>query len=247
MALNIGSLLDTYPRTRPPLPAEWEPLYEGIYQQSRGGRTLLYRITQALEAWMHNAVAARRAGVRTLELGAGTLNHVRYEHAPACYDVVEPFRALYESAEQRSRIRNFYSDIASVPPGVCYDHIVSVATLEHVTDLPRTVARCGLLLARGGEFRAGIPSEGGMLWGLAWRASVGLACRLKHGLDYGALMRHEHVSNAGEIVEVVRYFFARCEWRRFPTPLHHLSLYAALKASEPRLDRCHAALKSAAT
>jgi hypothetical protein len=49
-----------------------------------------YRITQSLEAWMHRRVAAdSKPGQTVLELGAGTLNHLRFESPDETYDVVD--------------------------------------------------------------------------------------------------------------------------------------------------------------
>ena len=36
---------------------------------------------------------------------------------------------------------------------------------------------------------------------------TGLEFRSKYGLDYGVLMKHEHVNTAAEIESVLRYFF----------------------------------------
>jgi hypothetical protein len=52
-----------------------------------------------------------------------------------------------------------------------------------------------------------VPSEGTILWGLGWRFTTGLEFRFKYGLDYGVLMRHEHVNTAAEIEGVLRVFF----------------------------------------
>jgi hypothetical protein len=95
-------------------------------------------------------------------------------------------------------------------------------------------------MAANGVFSAGIPSEGGFLWGFAWRASVGLSFRLRTGLDYGDLMRHEHANRAVEIEAIVRHFFRNVRVRRFPTPARQFSLYTFLRCQEPRLDRCAA-------
>jgi hypothetical protein len=61
---------------------------------------------------------------------------------------------------------------------------------------------------------------------------------LRRGLDYGAIMRHEHVNSAPEILELMGYFFARIDVTRFPLPWHQLSFYTVASASAPRLDRC---------
>jgi hypothetical protein len=102
------------------------------------------------------------------------------------------------------------------------------------------LARAGLLLEPGGTFRAGFPSEGGMLWGLAWRSTTGVEYFLKRGLAYGAIMRHEHVNTAQEIIALLGYFYERLEAARFPLPFAHLSFYTAATARHPRLDRCRA-------
>lgn len=232
-------LFDTYPRSHPPLPERWQAIYEETYKASRDGGTFLYRLTQSLEAWMHRKVSS--AGCpesKILEIGAGTLNHIDYEPNAISYDIIEPFRELYLNRKELCRVGQIFDDIDRVPLFTEYGKILSVAVLEHISNLPGVVARAGLLLNKGGVFCAGIPSEGGFLWGLGWRATVGVVARLKLGLNYGDLMRHEHLSTAPEIIAVVRYFFKQVEVSRFPLPFHHLSLYSCIRASDPIEDRC---------
>jgi len=237
-ASRLSNLLSSYPRQRPPLSPAWQESYEEVYQTSRNGATLLYSITQTLESWMHRAILDKQPARNILEIGAGTLNHVKYENPAIPYDIVEPFRALYEGRPEAGRLSRVVADITGIPESAHYDRIVSIATLEHVTDLPRLLARVGLLLTEQGSFCSAIPSEGGFLWGASWRCSVGLASRWSRGLDYGELMRHEHVNEAEEILALVRHLFGRVTLKRFPLPLHHLSLYTAFKATEPDLDKC---------
>lgn len=189
---------------------------------------------------MHRRIANGTGAVTILEIGAGNLNHVPYHPGARAYDVVEPFRELWEDSPHRSRIRCFYSDLCEVPETRCYDSVLSVAVLEHLTDLPRVLGRAGLLLEKSGSFCAGFPSEGGLLWGLAWRFTTGLEYRLKRGLAYGDIMRHEHVNTAGEIITLLNYLYERTEVARFPFPCGHLSFYTVVTARHPRLDRCRA-------
>jgi hypothetical protein len=137
-----------------------------------------------------------------------------------------------------------YADITEIGEQPAYDCILSIAVLEHLTDLPFILARSALLLAEGGSFRAGFPSEGGIAWGAAWRLTTGLKYRWDRGLDYGAIMRHEHVNTATEILTLLRYFYGAVEVRRFPIPLAHLSFYTAAIAMAPRLERCRAFCRS---
>jgi len=236
--MDTEELLRTYPRQRPPLSPEFEKVYLPVYLQSRDGATLAWKASQALEAWMHRKVARRSGGGPVLELGAGTLNHLRFEPPTAAYDVVEPWPDLYKGREERGRVRAFYSDISEIPPATRYRHIISIASLEHIVDLPVCLARCGLMLEPGGGLSAGIPSEGGFLWGFSWRASVGLLFRLKTGMNYGELISHEHVNEAPEIIKLTRLFFRKVRVTRFPLPWHHASLYAFIQAEDPDRDLC---------
>jgi hypothetical protein len=239
--MNTRLMLQRFPKARPPLPPAYARIHEREYKANRSGRNAMSWLAQQAERWMHVAVrngGMDRAGpdARTLELGAGTLNHLRHE-TPRILDVVEPAHFLVDDSAQRSKVRAFYDDIADIDPGERYDRIYSIAVLEHVADLPSLVARSALLLAEDGLFQAAIPSEGKFLWALGWRCTTGLAYRLRNRLDYGVVMRHEHVNGCDEIVAVVSAFFTDVVTRRFPTPLAHGSLYQYVEATRPDVDR----------
>lgn len=235
-------ILRPYPKKRPALPPEYQAIYDDQYVSNREGRTLAARITAGLESWMHRRIARGRCSFPLLEIGAGTLNHVAYEAAEGAYDAVEPYELLYRGKPELARIRHLYGSIEDVPMGAQYERIISVAVLEHILDLPTLVAKCALLLAPNGRFLAGIPSEGALLWYLAWRFGTGAAWGLRTGLDYGVLMRYEHVSTAAEILTVLGALFDRIRIRRFPTPWLHASFYTAIEASEPDCALAHAIL-----
>lgn len=232
------AILAGFPKVRAPLPAEFQAIYDQQYKSNRAGETTAASASQRLERWMHRQVAADvRGGPRgaTLEIGAGTLNQLPFEPPGAPYDVIEPFAALYADSPSKSRVRRFFNDIAEVPAGETYARITSVAALEHVCDLPVVLARAALLLTPDGELRAAIPSEGGFLWRLGWSLTTGLEFRLRHGLDYGVLMAHEHVNAAREIEALVQTLFERVEIRAFGLG-RQLSLYRFMAASRPRRD-----------
>jgi hypothetical protein len=236
LADDIRSILARYPKRRPPLLPEYQRVYEREYKLNRQGGSVITRISAGLEAWMHRRVAALAAG-DVLELGAGTLNQLPYEAPHPIYDIVEPFAALYADSPNVARVRHIYADIADVPPTQRYRRVTSVAVLEHLDDLPLVVARSALLLADDGAFQAGIPSEGGFLWALAWKTTTGVAYWLRNRLNYGMLMRHEHLNTAAEVEAVTRLFFGDVKVSRFPLPFRHLSFYAYLEARRPNRDR----------
>ncbi len=206
----MNAILDRYPKTRPPLPAAYQAIYQRHYKANRQASYRTTSLSSRMEAWMHRQVAADVArGGRpvTLEIGAGTLNHLPYEPDGEPYDIVEPFRGLYEDSPWLDRVRHIHGDITNVPATERYDRIVSIATFEHLERLPDVVACAGLVLADNGVLRVAIPNEGTILWRLG-TALTGAEFRLRYGLDYQVLMRHEHVNTADEIEAVLRWFFA---------------------------------------
>jgi hypothetical protein len=187
---------------------------------------------------MHRQIAQTTTKGPLLEIGGGTLNHLPYEKTDFTYDVIEPFQNLFQDKEEKIRVHRFFRDICEIEPNARYNRIISIATLEHIENLPSCLAQAGLHLASEGVFQAGIPSEGGFLWNVSWRCSVGLSCYITSGLNYADLMKHEHLNSAPEIIALLKHFFRHVNVYRFPLPWHHASLYAYLEAREPYLDRC---------
>ncbi len=240
---GIEARLAHFPKTRPPLPPQIAEIYARQYAENRGGETTAASLSQRLEQWMHRQVAADASPAKaTLELGAGNLNQLPFEPEGAAYDVVEPFSDLFRDSPRLARVRTVYADVAEVPADRRYDRITSVACLEHICDLPVALARSARLLAPGGSFRAAIPSEGGFLWKLGWSMTTGLEFRLRHGLDYGLLMAHEHVNDAAEIEALCRALFGKVSVKSFGVG-RQLSLYRFIEASEPRTEVAEAWLR----
>ncbi len=242
------NLLAAFPKVRSTLPPAYAAIYVEQYKSNRAGETAAASLAQRLEGWLHRQVAADVAGAAggaTLELGAGTLNQLPYEPQTAPYDIVEPFTALYEGSSLLGRIRDAYADIGEVPPTHRYDRITSIAMMEHALDLPLVLARAACLLSPGGVLRTAIPAEGGLLWSLGWMMSTGLEFRLRRGLDYGVIMRHEHVNKATEIETLTKMLFRKVRVRSLGIG-RQFSLYRFIEARDPRLDvAAHWALRFA--
>lgn len=230
--MSIELLLQKFPKSQPPLPEAIKKIFEKEYKDNRDGKGIASKISSMLESWMHVQVAQKQAkNLRVLELGAGTLNHLKHEEsALKTYDIVEPYKFLFEKSPLLNRVNSVYNSVHDISTDIKYDRIISIAVLEHVLDLPDLLRKSVQALEKNGVFQAGIPSEGGFLWKLAWRLSTGLSFRLRTGLDYGEIMRHEHVNNADEIITLVKHFFRDVKIKRFPLPLKHLSLYTYIEA-----------------
>lgn len=236
----MDNILENFPKVRRPLPPEFEAIYSRHYKENRDGASNAAGLAQKLESWMHRKVAADVVNGpprSTLEIGAGTLNHLPYEKSSAPYDIVEPFRSLFESSPYCTRIKNVFEDIADIAPAPQYDRVISIAAFEHICSLPDVVARSGLLLNDRGCLRVGIPSEGTILWKLGYTMTTGMEFRRRYNLDYGVLMKHEHVNTAKEIELVLKHFFSIVERKVFGVA-RALSLYQFYLCREPQLDRC---------
>ena len=239
--MNINNILKSYPRNKIELPPEYEKRYFAEINNGRSGKTIFNRAVLLLESWMHRMIAKKNApGESLLEIGAGTLNHLKYEKNIGAYDVIEPFHYLANPQTQASfaLLRSFYQDIEEIDPAKKYNRIISVAVLEHLVNLPKIIAKSGLLLDEGGIFQAGIPCEGEFLWHFTSSLSTGLSFRIRTGLNYSTLMKYEHINSSTEIIEICKYFFKNVKIKRFPIQLKNLSLYIYIEASNPVLERC---------
>jgi|GEM_PF-260396 len=235
---RLGKILARFPKQRPELPQAHQDIFAEEYKANREGKNPAQSIAQRLEQWMHRKVARGANGANVLEIGAGTLNHLPFEAEFETYDIIEPFRFLFEDSPHLKVVSNVFDDISELPSDVAYDRIISIAVLEHLTHLPTVIAQSGLSLNKAGVFQAGIPCEGEFLWGAAWRFSTGIEYKIRTGLSYAEVMRHEHINTAAEIFELTRHFFDNVKISRFPLPLPHLSFYAYIEAQNPREDRC---------
>ena len=202
-------MFENYPKKRIELPDKIRDIYDSHYKSNREGATTASNLASKLEQWMHKKVASdvpQKHNKRTLEIGAGTLNQLLYEE-PLHYDIVEPYYQFYEDSVFLSKVNTIYTDIDNIDMTSKYDRIISVATFEHVLDLPKVIAKSCLLLNNRGTLRTSIPNEGTFLWTLGWKLTTGIEFRIKYGLNYGDLMRYEHVNSAKEIEEVLSYFY----------------------------------------
>ncbi|MCR4378621.1 MAG: class I SAM-dependent methyltransferase [Rhodospirillales bacterium] len=239
---NINRILQSFPKTRPPLADAYKKIFETEYIANREGTNTVSSLTQKLESWMHKRVATYQSSGPILEVGAGTLNHLSYENLSNPYDVIEPSEFLLNEGQNIHLVRKVYTEIRDIEPDTSYDRIISIAVLEHMLNLPRDLSVLCTHLRDGGTFQAGIPCEGELAWYLGWRYVSGLAFYLRHHLDYAPVMRHEHINTSDEIVTLIKYLFNDVTIKRFPFPFRHLSFYMYIEARKPNFDAVRALL-----
>ena len=205
--MTYDDVLSRFPKARPMLPDEYFKIWDEHYLDSRKGRTKATRAASFMEKWLHKKVAwTSKKSLKTLEIGAGTLNQLEFEN-PDVYDIVEPQHILYEDSDLKDRVRYSFDDIMMICDDQKYDRIISVATFEHICNLPEVVEKCVKLLNDEGVLSVSIPNEGRFLWHFAYTVTTGREFKKKYGLDYEQWMRYEHVNSADEIEVVLKHFF----------------------------------------
>lgn len=170
-----------------------------------------------------------RAG-RTLEVGAGLGDHLRYEDlATQEYHAVE----LRESMADAIR-RDFPT--ATTVIADCQEHLpyedasfdraIAIHVLEHLPNLPAALGEIDRLLKPRGVFAVVIPCEGGFGYQMGRRVTSKRAFEHRYKTSYRWFIESEHVNQAHEILYELREHFEIADITYFPTrvPLIDLNL-----------------------
>ena len=210
------------------LPKKYREIYENFYIDYSQANTFFRKLSLFVEKWYHlKAYKAKTDAHSILEIGAGNLNHVKFEKNYKIYDVVEPKDYLIRASDpvMRKRVRNVYKDIENIPEGLIYDKIISIAVLEHIENLELILEKTSKKLSDNGKFIVEIPAEGEFLWWLGWRLTTGIGFWLKYRLDYGVIMRFEHVNKAHKIIVSLKKYFNIVHLTSFPLNFKNWRLY----------------------
>jgi hypothetical protein len=240
----LNELIKKYPKKRAKLSLKLKKIFAQEYKTNRENK-----INSLFELWMHkNILRSKHSSyINTLEIGAGTLNHLLYENLGEndIYDIVEPKIFLFKNNVLKKKINKIFSNYIKVP-NKKYDRIISCATLEHLTDLPKFLSLSAFKLKNKNSFHShSIPCEGYMAWTIANRYISGFLFKIRTGCNYSELMRHEHVNNYDEIYSMIKFFYNKVNVN-FSYPLFfspHLSFYANISFSNPKLNLCEKYLK----
>tara|TARA_B100001175_G_scaffold305466_1_gene302569 strand:+ start:617 stop:1333 length:717 start_codon:yes stop_codon:yes gene_type:complete len=218
-------ILNRYPKKRIELNDEYKKIYKRHYMLNRSGEGVTNMISQKMESWMHRKVS-KISAMNILEIGAGNLNHIKYESNYNNYDIVEPFTELYINSPLKKHIRNIFKSLDQVDEK--YDKILSIATFEHLLNLPKEIDLCKRLLSKNGVLQIAVPCEGEIAFKLGWMLSTGIAFKLKHNLDYSKLIQYEHVNSLKEISILLNNNFIVSKFDRSPLilPIKNFSFYA---------------------
>lgn len=165
--------------------------------------------------------------LRTLEVGAGLGEHLRYEqlndaqkHGWVSLDLREN---MVEQCRQRfPEIQVILGDCQErldFPDGH-FDRILAIHVLEHLWNLPAAIRELHRLCDKAkGIFSIVIPCEGGAAYSLARKISAQRLFESRYRQSYRWFIEREHVNRPREIFEEIRPYFERLSSRWFPFPV----------------------------
>ena len=170
-----------------------------------------------------------RAG-RTLEIGAGLGDHLRYEDLTAQqYHAVELREHMAEAIRQDFPLAvTVVADCQKRLPydDASFDRAIAIHVLEHLPNLPAALDEISRLLKLGGVFAVVIPCEGGLVYGMGRRATTWRAFGRRYKTSYKWLIENEHVNQAHEILRELRARFDLADVTYFPSGVPLIDLNA---------------------
>ena len=239
MTVNKGFFMDystpqitrfQWPKQLPALSPEQQDISDDFMKR---WHEVLPRRYDVIERFNHGyplRVMPEKQQIRTLELGAGLGGHLAFEQLEQQdYHCVELRPAMAD------HIRQHYPEVTVVTADIqqslpyeagSFDRILAIHVLEHLPDLPATIAEVARLLKPDGVFSIVIPCDPGLAYAIARKISAERLFRKHYKLPYGWLIRREHINAPAEIVSVLKRHFISMDQSFFPLliPVVHLNL-----------------------
>lgn len=160
----------------------------------------------------------------TLEIGAGLGEHLDYEKLTP--DQSANYWAIDIRANMIEELRHRHPEVHGVVgdcqarmdfPDGHFDRILAIHVLEHLPDLPKTVAEMHRLCnPRQGRLSVVIPCEGGWAYGLARRISAQRIFERRYKQSYRWFIEREHINRPHEIKAELEPFFEITHQSYFP-------------------------------
>jgi SAM-dependent methyltransferase len=171
--------------------------------------------------------------VRTLEIGAGLGEHLKYERLTP--EQEHEYYALELRENMAAAIKETYPQVQTVV-GDCqarlpfddgyFDRYLAVHVLEHLPNLPACLREAWRLLDKDrGQLIVVIPCEGAPAYTLARRISAQRIFERTYGMPYGPFIEREHLNRPAEILAELEPLFT--VQRRVFFPLRFVPATAA--------------------
>ena len=159
----------------------------------------------------HFTVRSYAAGLRTLEIGAGTGTHIPFEPNGE-YVALEASHELAAQIPRRNGLSVVVADCEERLPwdDDCFDRVLAIHLLEHLYNLPAALDEVGRVLRPDGVFSVVIPCEGGRLYSLGRHFTTKRIFEKRYKMPYEWMIRQDHCNTAREVlVELTSRFRLR--------------------------------------
>jgi SAM-dependent methyltransferase len=215
----------TWPKVLPPLTPEQERIsndFVGYWHQ------VLPRRYGFLDTFNHT-YPIKHAGKdfeRTLDIGAGTGEHVEYE------SLLPSQRSNYVAVDIRQNMvaefKRRFPDMQAILgdcqkrlsfPDGHFDRIMAIHVLEHLPNLPAAIREAHRLCDKDrGRMSVVIPCEGSFAYSLARRISAQRIFEKRYGQSYAWFIKREHLNRPSEILAEIAPYFDLVHRTSFPIP-----------------------------
>lgn len=175
---------------------------------------------------------------RTIEIGAGSGGHLRFENLDR-----QDYHCIEIRENMAEQIRRAFPGITAVVadcqtrlpyPDGYFDRAVAVHVLEHLPNLPAAVDELWRVMKEGAIFSVVIPCDPGVAYEFARRISSDRIFRKRYKMPYSWLMQREHLNSPAEVTSVVGKRFRRMDRKFFPLkiPIVNANLCVGLTYSK---------------
>jgi ubiquinone/menaquinone biosynthesis C-methylase UbiE len=226
MTINKPVASGKWPKVYLPLTAEQSAISDDFMKY---WHEVLPRRYGIVDEFNHNYAvkAAPENFSRTLEIGAGSGEHLLYEKLSRAQ------KANYVAVDIRENmvatLRSRFPEIQAVV-GDCqrrmefadgfFDRILAIHVLEHLPNLPLAVEEMHRLCDKNrGILSIVIPCEGSLAYSLARRISAQRIFEARYKQSYRWLIEREHINRPHEIFEELAPYFTQVSSSYFPIPL----------------------------
>jgi len=212
-----------WPKTFPPLTPEQQRISDDFMKH---WHEVLPNKFGVIDRFNHSYPVrnAPRDFVRTLEIGAGIGEHLKYEtltpQQEAEYHALELRENMSAAIRERfPRVQTVTGDCQARLPHADghFDRILAIHVLEHLPDLPAAVREMYRLCDKErGVFSIVIPCEGSLAYTLARRVSAQRIFERRYKQPYKWFIEREHVNRPHEILAELSPYFEVSHRRFFP-------------------------------
>ena len=168
-----------------------------------------------------------------LDLGCGRGEHLNFANPKNKYIGIDNSLHKLKSATLKFNAFSFIDADASRLPfkDGSFACVISVYSLEHVTDLGRVLSEVSRVLKRGGIFALALPTEG-WLFKMGRNLTTKRFAEKRYNLDYNKLVEQEHLNDIGKIIELIKRHFQVVSEKGCPFPfrLRNLNISYAVKS-----------------